>query len=407
MKPSLADSPLTAGPPREWNRARLPQERGVYAAATWRAKGLLDLPDAPMARGRFCGLNRLCENFTTALAPEKPTSTDSIGRVLPSGKGSDAPFFILQKQRFEVFTQSVKAVLLGRRAAAVMALVAVLVGIPPCARAQVIFIDADQFAAAAATSGVVLPAGGIGIQVTIVRFVPKNKATGFQDANPFQGSPKQVVESLGKLGQVNVLFSAGREVNALQDGQMRFYSVERKPAFSMDSAANAELTNRFFGLDLAMKARLVGGEQSRLDWEGNFSWSPTLIDPWAGEKYLLFGMRVASILKPGSVYETKDDDDTDSGEGINLRKLGSTFGSLFKRKPKNLKDAAEQLKANEKKPVVVPTVGALMWAERHEVPLRGIHTFRLGENLVQQIPVVTDPKEPEFLYVIFQPSRVD
>ena len=294
-----------------------------------------------------------------------------------------------------------------RRAAAWLAFVAVLMGFSPCARAQVIFIDADQLAAAAATSGVALPAGGVEIQVTIVRFVPKNKAAGFQDANPFQGSPKQVVEALGKLGQVNVLFSAAREVNALQDGQLRFYSVERKPAFSMDAAANAELTNRFFGLDLPMKARLVRGDQIRLDWEGNFSWSPTLIDQWAGEKYLLFGMRVASILKPGSVYETKDDDDTDSGEGINLRKLGSSLGSLFKRKPKNLQDAAEQVKANEKKPVVAPTIGALMWAERHEVPLRGIHTFRLGENLVQQIPVVTDPKEPEFLYVIFQPNRVD
>ena len=54
------------------------------------------------------GLHRLCENSTTALSPEKPTSTDSIWRVLASGEGSDDPFFILQKQRFGVFTQSVQ-----------------------------------------------------------------------------------------------------------------------------------------------------------------------------------------------------------------------------------------------------------------------------------------------------------
>ena len=58
---------------------------------------------------RFCGLNRLCENSTSALDHEKPTSTDSIWRVLASGEGSDDPFFILQKQRFGVFTQSVQA----------------------------------------------------------------------------------------------------------------------------------------------------------------------------------------------------------------------------------------------------------------------------------------------------------
>ena len=56
------------------------------------------------------GLHRLCENFTTVLGPEKPTSTDSIWRVLASGEGSDDPFFILQKQCFGVFTQSVQAV---------------------------------------------------------------------------------------------------------------------------------------------------------------------------------------------------------------------------------------------------------------------------------------------------------
>ena len=55
------------------------------------------------------GLHRLCENSTTALGPEKPTSTDSIWRVLASGEGSDDPFFILQKHRFGVFTQSVQA----------------------------------------------------------------------------------------------------------------------------------------------------------------------------------------------------------------------------------------------------------------------------------------------------------
>ena len=63
------------------------------------------------ADGRFCGLNRLCENSTTVLGSEKPTSTDSIWRVLASGEGSDDPFFILQKQCFGVFTQSVKAAL--------------------------------------------------------------------------------------------------------------------------------------------------------------------------------------------------------------------------------------------------------------------------------------------------------
>ncbi len=277
------------------------------------------------------------------------------------------------------------------------------------ARAQVTFIDSDTIAAAAAASGVVLPSSGLEIQLTILRFVPQATKPGTSLAPAlFQGSPKQVIESLGKLGQVNLLFSAVREANAFHTGPLRFVSHERRPAFSLDPAANADLTNRFFGLDLAVKAAPLRDGQARVDWEGTFSWSPTLIDQWAGEKYLLFGMRVASILKPGSVYGTKDDDDTDSGDGINLRKLGSSIGSLFKRKPKDLKDAKAALKESTlKQPVVAPTVGALMWAERHEVPLRGVYTLRLGENLVQQIPVNTDLKEPEFIYLILQPNLVE
>ena len=292
----------------------------------------------------------------------------------------------------------------GRCILAWLSFSVLLLGVPRSVPAQVIIIDPDTLAAAA-SSGIVLPVSGLELQVTIIRFVPKAKG-GAPGGTPFQGSPKQVIESLGSLGQVNLLFSAVRETHAFQDNQMRFLSQERKPAFALDPAANAGITNRFFGLDLAVKAGSLRGGAVRLEWDGAFSWSPTLIDQWAGEKYLLFGMRVASILKPGSVYETKDDDDTDSGEGINLRKLGSQLGSLFKRKPKNVKDAAEQLKANEKKPVVAPTIGALMWAERHEVPLKGLYTLRFGENLVQQIPVVTNPDEPEFIYFILQANLI-
>ena len=56
MKPLAADSSPAADPAREWKRARVSGERDVYAAAAWRARGRLDLPDVLVACGRLCGL---------------------------------------------------------------------------------------------------------------------------------------------------------------------------------------------------------------------------------------------------------------------------------------------------------------------------------------------------------------
>ena len=81
-------------------RPRAGKERGVYAAGAWRAKGAFGLRRRRLAGGRFCGLNRLCENVAAEvtrrrqLPPPAPESASSRRR-LPRALG--------------VFTQSVKA----------------------------------------------------------------------------------------------------------------------------------------------------------------------------------------------------------------------------------------------------------------------------------------------------------
>jgi len=121
-----------------------------------------------------------------------------------------------------------------------------------------------------------------------------------------------------------------------------FTSLERRPAFSLNEAANQTLTNRQFGMQLRVRGRAAADRQTLLGWEGGFSWSSDLVDLWAGDKYLMFGMRVAKILKPGMLYSEGGDDDDDGSnqKGVNLRTL---FG---KKKKEETKSPAAPVPAN-------------------------------------------------------------
>ena len=250
--------------------------------------------------------------------------------------------------------------------------------------AQVTFIDAGTLADTAATA----PARErpVRLTVAVLRFLPQSRAGRYVGLLPTNGPLTQVVAALGKQGQVNLLYLGDRDLAGATNAAACFDSAERRPAFSLHAAANASLTNRQFGLHLRVAARPAAGGRAELEWDGQFSWSPDLIDGWAGEKYLLFGMRVASVLKPGSVYS---DDDDDEGRGINI-------GGLFKKKPKEPKPAS-----------VAPDLSFLI-AERREVALRGHQLAQPEELVITAVPSPAhDPKQPEFLYLIQQFTWAD
>ena len=163
----------------------------------------------------------------------------------------------------------------------------------------------------------------------------------------------------------------------------RFDSAERRPAFSLRADVNQSLTNREFGLHLKVAVLPAGGERVELNWTGSFSWAPGLIDQWAGEKYLLFGMKVAAFLKPGAVYQEGDEDEEAAPRGVNL-------GGLFKRKPK------------ETNVVAVASEISFLVAERQEVPLKGRHLVQPGELVVSLFPIGDDPKQPGFICLFQQ-----
>lgn len=251
---------------------------------------------------------------------------------------------------------------------------------PSPASAQVIFIDPDTVKTAAKSLPLETPAH---LSVVVIRFLPHGKAARHSDPLLTNNTLPQIVKALGKKGQVNLLFYGERDLAGPTNATVRFNSTERRPAFSLDADTNRSLTNREFGLRLEIAAHTAPDHRTQLDWNGNFSWSPNLMDAWAGEKYLMFGMRVAKLIKPGSVYS---EDDDDGGQGINI-------GSLFKRKPKEPKES--------KAPVDI----SFIEIERRDIDLKGRSIVSPGELTISVTPSPgADPDQPEFIYLIQQMS---
>ncbi len=256
--------------------------------------------------------------------------------------------------------------------------------------AQVIFINADDLALASASTNLTAAASTppVHLHAAIVRFLP---GKGGKSAPEFPGESTlaAVVAALAKQGQVNLLYSGDRVSPGGPGHPATFDSVERRPAFSTQAAANQALTNREFGLRLTLKTRPLVDGRTELDWQGRFLWSSDLLNSWAGEKYLVFGMRVAQLARPGLFYYQSDDPDEDDRPGLNLR-------GLFSKKKKD-----------EPPPKSAAPDISFLALENREIPLSGRRPVKPGELIVISTPTNLDPKQPEFIYLLVRFTEAD
>lgn len=256
------------------------------------------------------------------------------------------------------------------------------------ALAQVIFINVDDIPPDASTNLTATASNSppLSVQAAVVRFLPAKAGKPVPEFTS-ESSLASVVATLAKQGQVNLLYSGDRATPGGTNNTAVFDSVERRPAFSTHAALNQNLTNREFGLRLTLKVRPLVDGRTELNWSGRFMWSSDLLNAWAGEKYLVFGMRVAQLIRPGLFYYQSDDDDEDDRAGINLRAL---FGKKKEPPPKS----------------AVPDISFLS-AEDREIALFGQRAIKPGELVVIATPTVLDAKQPEFIYLLLRFAEAD
>lgn len=258
----------------------------------------------------------------------------------------------------------------------------------PAARAQVTFINVDDLPATGSTNRTATATNAPPLQLhaAVVRFLPAKAGAA---APEFTGEATlaSVVASLAKQGQVNLLYVGDRVTPEGTNQTAVFDSVERRPAFATQAELNQTLTNREFGLRLTLRARPLVDGRTELDWQGRFMWSSDLLNAWSGEKYLVFGMRVAQFIRPGLFYYQSDEDDEDDRAGLNLRAL---FGKKKTPPPK----------------AAVPDISFLS-AEDRKIPLSGQRPVKPGELVVLATATSLDPKQPEFIYLLLRHTAAD
>jgi hypothetical protein len=235
------------------------------------------------------------------------------------------------------------------------------------------------------------------VELAVVRYVPGKKANDYISLDGTQNLPK-LIEALGKNGQVNILYHGNRSFYAISnDYAARFDSLDRRPAFSMDPKLNGTLTNRQFGMQLEVRGMALTNGLVVMAWNGQFSWSSELLDLWAGEKFLMFGMRVAKLINPAMVYDTYDEnEDEEPAQGVNLR-------SLFKKKEK--KGGAKKDAAPAPSQEVVQV--SYLNTEIQQVRLNGTEFLRANEFSIFQYNGRTNQSAPEQILLFVKPTVPD
>jgi hypothetical protein len=218
----------------------------------------------------------------------------------------------------------------------------------------------------------------------VVRFIPKGNAKAYFDRTPTDADCAQLVRRLAKEGQVNLLYFGNRVFGGGQGDRVSFTSMEKRPNFTLGNSGPVADNEYGVHMELILTNTLENFPEIR--WQGDCVWSTDLINTWAGEKYLLFGMKLAKILKPGMVYTTSDptaDDDVDEGNGINV-------GKFFRKKKVEKK---EETPAIDKNPSFIPADRtALKWEGS------GNPTLRSTQIKVMQ----GDDKIKELIFVVLQ-----
>lgn len=261
--------------------------------------------------------------------------------------------------------------------------------------AQIIFIDP---ASLRETNGNGIQTfASLQVNAAVLRFTPKDTKAPFKPELTRTGSFDAVVSELGEKGQIDVLYYGSRSVLPGTGQAAIFNSIEKRSAFWSTPKENRTSTNRSFGLTLSVQGSVVTNNVVDLNWTGNLCWSPQFLNTWAGDKYLMFGMKLAKFV-PGMSYTVDEEEefDEDSGAGINLKKV---FRSKKKKEEDKQKKLAEQAKP--------PIDFSFIEAEERKVEITGKQSLNQNELVILSRESEAGKEENEYIFLLLQPVLVE
>ena len=171
------------------------------------------------------------------------------------------------------------------------------------------------------------PAGearSVQVEITVLRFKPlkaERLLRGFKD---LKGDLSAVVENLKADGEISILYTANRDLRLEDKAKAKFDALETRPIVIIGKPGAPIPPATAYGVKLEVTPRPGSGDKFGLNWEGEVSWSPEIVDRWQGEKFLSFaGGAVSALGKSGLLGK---DVSQNVDVGLNLAQLFNPKG---------------------------------------------------------------------------------
>lgn len=178
----------------------------------------------------------------------------------------------------------------------------------------------------------------ISLDVAVVLFKPAKAERLMRGFKDLKGDLLSVVESLKPDGNVSVLYSATRDLRLEDKARAKFDALETRPIVIIGKPSAPIPPATAYGLKLEITAKPRNGEVFGLNWEGEITWSPEIVERWQGERFLSFAGSAISTLKSAGVLSGKD---AKSGD------MGLELAQLFNPKGKATENEIYELPVNK------------------------------------------------------------
>lgn len=141
------------------------------------------------------------------------------------------------------------------------------------------------------------PPRTISLEVSVLRFKPLRAERILEGFRNLSGSLQRVMDTLKSEGEVTVLFSGTRDIRFEEKGKAKFDALETRPVLVIGKPTAPIPPATAYGVSLEVTTRLADEGRFGLQWEGNLTWSPEILDKRTGERFMTFATGAASAVK--------------------------------------------------------------------------------------------------------------
>jgi hypothetical protein len=127
-------------------------------------------------------------------------------------------------------------------------------------------------------------------------------------------------------GEVTVLYSGTRDIRYEEKNKAKFDALETRPVLVIGKPNAPIPPATSYGVSLEVMTRLADEGRFGLQWEGNLTWSPEILDKRVGERFLTFASGAAAAVKRSGIVGSDSKAGAAADIGLGLAEMFTPKG---------------------------------------------------------------------------------